>query len=161
MSDIRILIVEDEDPKRAHLQGFLESLGIAMCISVARSVNGALDQLDIQIPDLLILDMSLPTWDIGDQEDGGRPQGFGGLEVLRQMSMEGKHCSVIVMTGYEGFTRETGKTVELAQIKTEWTEEFPTMIKGVLHFNSTYDEWKTALRSALDDFGLSRTEALQ
>lgn len=151
---IRILIVEDETPKCTHIQNFLESLKIDICITIAKSVNGALDELDEEVPDLLILDMSLPTFDICERETGGRPQGFGGIEVLRQMTMGRIECPTLILTGYEGFQREAGKTVDLSQIRTEMAEEFPTMFKGLLHYNSTYDEWKTALKEALNDFGI-------
>jgi len=158
MNNIRILLVEDEAPKCRHIQLFLESLGISMVTTVSKSVNTALDELDKELPDLLLLDMSLPTFDIGDRENGGRPQGFGGIEVLRYMSMSGMECPTIVITGYEAFQREAGKTIDLSQIRSELVEEFPTMFKGILHYNSTYDEWKTALKKTLIDFGLETEE---
>ena len=157
VNSIRILLVEDEAPKCMHIQHFLESLRIGMVITVSKSVNAALDELENELPDMLILDMSLPTFDIGDRESGGRPQGFGGIEVLRHMSMAGMECPTIVITGYEAFQREAGKAIDLSQIRSELAEEFPTMFKGILHYNSTYDEWKTALKKALVDFGI-RTE---
>ncbi|MCQ8779993.1 response regulator, partial [Escherichia coli] len=79
---LKVLLVEDEGPKQAHVVNFLGFLG-EVSVNVARSVTSAMTCLEIETPDLLLLDMSLPTFDIGEGEAGGRPQGFGGIEVLR------------------------------------------------------------------------------
>jgi CheY-like chemotaxis protein len=154
VNSIHILLVEDEAPKRTHIERFLKSLSSEITITIAQSVNSALDALEKQLPDLLLLDMSLPTFDVGERESGGRPQGFGGIEILRYMEMAETNCPTIVITGYEAFLREAGKPVELSQLRTEWEEEFPQCLKGVLHYNSTYDEWKTGLGKALAEFSI-------
>lgn len=154
MNSVHILLVEDEAPKRTHIERFLTGLSSEVTITIAQSVNSALDALEQQVPDLLLLDMSLPTFDVGERESGGRPQGFGGIEVLRYMAMAEINCPTIVITGYEAFLREAGKPVDLSQLRAELEEEFPQCLKGVLHYNSTYDEWKTALGNALAEFGI-------
>lgn len=152
MKPLDVLLVEDEDPKRAHIENYLGALDWGVTIRIARSVNSALDALEIARPHLLLLDMSLPTFDIGDGEGGGRPQGFGGIEVLRQMTLSEWRCPTIVITGYEAFPRESGKTVDLSQLRSELEIEFPAIMKGVLHYNSTFDEWKSQLNKTLSDF---------
>lgn len=155
MNNIHILLVEDEAPKSGHIERFLKNLNSQVNITIAQSYNSALDALEKQLPDLLLLDMSLPTFDVGEHESGGRPQGFGGIEILRYMKMAEINCPTIVITGYEAFLREAGNPVELSQLRTEWVEEFPQCLKGVLHYNSTYDEWKTELGRALAEFGIN------
>lgn len=150
----RILLVEDEAPKRRHIETLLTELVPARHIVVARAVNSALDILEAGPVDLLILDMSLPTFDVGERERGGRPQGFGGTEVLRHMAMAEIVCPTVIITGYEGFVREGGGTVDLAQLRSELLAEFPGLLRAVLHYNSTLDEWKTALRKTLTETGL-------
>lgn len=153
MNSINVLLVEDETPKRAHIERFLASLGASINIRGAYSVNSALDALEKELPDLLLLDMSLPTFDIGDRESGGRPQGFGGIEVLRQMSMGELVCPTIIITGYEAFLREEGP-VDLSQLRRELHHEFPRFLRGVLHYNSSYAEWKSELSKTLTEFGI-------
>lgn len=152
MGSISILIVEDEEPKRVHIENFLLTLGIENNFREAQSVNSALYELENNLPDLLLLDMSLPTFDIGDRESGGRPQGFGGLEILRHMSMANLICPTIVITGYEAFLREEGP-FDLSQLRDELEIEFPHFLKGVLHYNSTYAEWKNQLSKVLNEYG--------
>lgn len=145
----KLLLVEDEAPKRAHILSFLKVYCDTIDVQIAKSVNSAEDCLDNDKPDIIFLDMSLPTFDVGERESGGRPQGFGGIEVLRYMAMSDICCPTIVITGYDAFIRSSGKAVELSQIKEELLEEFPDIIKGVLHYNSTLDEWRLALADAL------------
>jgi len=145
----RVLLVEDEDPKRQHIIQFLNGCGLPLQIQIAKSVNSALDLLTEPLPDLLLLDMSLPTFDVGDGESGGRPQGFGGIEVLRHLSFSELTCPTLVITGYEAFPREAGQPVDLTQLREDLEKEFPDTFKGVLHYNSTLDEWKIALKSML------------
>ena len=155
---IHILLVEDEAPKRAHVEKYLKSLDQEVVIGIAKSVNSALDALENELPDLLILDMSLPTFDVGGRENGGRPQGVGGIEILRYMTMSEMYCPTIVITGYEAFQQDTGKTVDLSQIRAELAEEFPQLVMSVLHYNSTYQEWKIELMNTLVAFGISTEE---
>ena len=151
---INVLIVEDEAPKLAHIKAFILQVLSSVAIRVARSVNSALDEIDDGLPDLLLLDMSLPTFDIDKNEAGGRPRGFGGKEIMRHMMLSGVKCPVIVITGYEAFPRDAGKPIELAQIKDELDLEFPNMLVGMLHYNSTYEEWKYELRNSISKQGL-------
>ena len=153
-AELHLLLVEDEAPKRGHIERLVVDALPGCRVSVARSVNSALDVLEAGGIGFLLLDMSLPTFDIGDRESGGRPQGFGGIEVLRHMAMAGISCPTLIITGYEGFKRETGVTVDLAQLRAELDAEFSHILKGVLHYNSTYDEWKYALREALNGANL-------
>jgi len=155
--EIKILIIEDETPKITQIELFLRSLCIPMHIDHAKSVNSALDKLEDGVPDLLLLDMSLPTMDIdiAGGEAGGRPQGFGGIEILRNMEYENINCPVIVITGYEAFPRKGGN-VDISGITQELKLEFPKLLHSVLHYNSTYDTWKNELRAAFKDFKLNR-----
>jgi hypothetical protein len=104
--------------------------------------------------------MSLPTFDVGRLEAGGRPQGFGGIEFLRHMTLADINCPTIVITGYEAFPTHVGKPIELSQMRSDLEREFPKLIRGVLHYNSTYEEWKTALGSTLTEFGISDGDVL-
>ncbi|NWA91462.1 response regulator [Pseudomonas sp. D8002] len=133
--ELKILIVEDETPKITQIELFLRSLCMPMAIKHAKSVNSALDVLEGDIPHLILLDMSLPTMDIDipGGEAGGRPQGFGGIEILRNMEFSGISCPVIVITGYEAFPRQGG-SVDISGITQELKEEFPQLLHSVLHY---------------------------
>lgn len=153
---IHVLLVEDEAPKRDKIVSYLNGLDLQLSIRTANSVNSALDELDKRLPDILLLDMSLPTFDISERESGGRPQGFGGIEVLRFMSFSELLCPTIVITGYDAFLREAGKTVDLVELRSELEAEFPKILRDVLQYDSSYDTWKTSLKKLFIDFEVSR-----
>lgn len=156
MDDIlKILLVEDETPKITQIELFLRGLCIPMEIKYAKSVNSALDMLDEAIPDLMLLDMSLPTIDISFGESGGRAQGFGGIEVLRYMFFSEIKCPTIVVTGYEAFPR-VGGDVDISELGKELKEEFPDLLLATLHYNSTYETWKNELREVFSYFNSSK-----
>lgn len=150
---LKVLLVEDEVPKINQIDLFLHELCIPIEIISARSVNTALDILDDKSFDLILLDMSLPTIDvdISNGESGGRPQGFGGIEVLRYMSFSGITCPTIVVTGYEAFPREGGD-VDISELNIELKSEFPQILHSVLHYNSTYETWRNELQVAIREF---------
>lgn len=157
MNSLSILLVEDEGPKRTHIERFLKESVSKLNVNNANSVTSALRSLEESLPDLLILDMSLPTFDIGIREGGGRPQGFGGIEVMRHMQLAGLVCPTVVITGYEAFVRDDGP-VDLSKLTLELQTEFPDFMCGVLHFNSTYDEWKQSLAETLSNLGVKVEE---
>ncbi|MCG8669282.1 MAG: response regulator [Pseudomonadales bacterium] len=150
-----VLIVEDEEPKFVHIRRHIENLVGNCTIHHMKSVNSAIRYLENKLPDLLILDMSLPTFDITEEESGGRPQGFGGIEVLREMKIENWGCPTIVITGYSAFQRDDANRVSLDDLSKELLEEFPEFLRGVLHFNSSFSEWKTELQSIINLEGKS------
>lgn len=152
---MRMLMVEDEVPKQRHIASFLDEFVQNLDLYVARSVNSAVEILEAQSFDLMLLDMSLPTFDQDNDESGGRPQGFGGIEVAREMQMSGIKCKVIVITGYEVFPKGDGGQLNIGQLKTDLENEFEGLVVGVLHYNSAVDEWKSSLLGIFKEVGVA------
>lgn len=149
---MKILLVEDEYPKRQNILNFLKGLKLDLEISFANSANSALDSIDSEIPDLMILDMSLPTFDINDHDNGGTPRGFGGEDVLRILLIQEIVCKTIVVTGYESFLKDDGLSLDIDKLKQSLQFEFPEYILDVIHYNSTNDSWKTSLKEYFTRF---------
>lgn len=161
---MQLLLVEDEDPKRAHIQSFVSALVPSAKILTARSVQSALDALDKGKIDLVLLDMSLPTFDVGESERGGRPQGFGGVEVLRYMDRCKLNIPTIVVTAYEAFFLDDKKTgVNLECLGDELMQDHPKTFRGLVYYNSIVSGWDAALaekilavQRELDDEDINR-----
>lgn len=150
------LLVEDESPKLAHIRRFMRDSFSNVSVLDARSVSTALDAIEDESFDLLLLDMSLPTFDVGHGEHGGRPQGFGGIEILRHIAMAGLVLPTIVLTGYEAFPDETGTLIDLDTLRQRMTDEFHETVIAVVHFNSSLDDWKASLRPVIEQIIRSR-----
>ena len=151
---MRILLVEDEEAKARHVATFIGQLLPHAQLTTARSVRSAMASLLKEVPDLLILDMSLPTFDISSTESGGRPQGFGGLELMRNMELEEIACPTIVLTGYEAFNKSGGQ-ISLDALNAELAAEYPETFKGLFHYNSAYGDWQDRLRAVVGGIEIS------
>ena len=145
-----VLLVEDEAPKRDHVERFLlgEFDSQNLLISGCKSVSSAIEYFEHGTSDVLLLDMSLPTFDIAERETGGRPQAFGGIEVLRALDYSGHIIPTIVLTGYEAFVDDSG-TMNLDELTCDLTEEFPDFIDRVIHYSASHQRWKIDLKDAI------------
>jgi CheY-like chemotaxis protein len=146
----KILIVEDDPFKLKRLDEAIQSIVKDAKILNARSVNSGLEQIEEHAPNLILLDMSLTTFDIGPEEPGGRPQNFGGLEVLRQMDRASLKIPTIVITQHERF--QIGNTeVKLESLLTNLMREHPDVVKGLIYYNSSQSRWRILLRRIVNE----------
>ena len=152
---MKILLIEDEAPKRDNIRSLLDQMGLLDAVSEARSVGSAIRALRVNGFNLIILDMSLPTFDIGMGETGGRPQGFGGVEVLRYMERFKLATPVIVVTAYPAFS-EGNQEIDLKSLTNKLRDQHPIIFKEIVFYNSMFSEWREELRLGIE--GLIRDE---
>jgi len=145
----KLLIAEDEGPKLSSVRTFVEGLLPNVSVRAARSVRSTVDLLRSWRPNLLLLDMSLPTFDIGPSEPGGRPQGFGGIEVLRIMGFEERKIPVVVITAYEAFN-DRGRDIDLVDLSARLSEDHPDTFRGLVYYNSVVGGWQEKLSVCIE-----------
>jgi CheY-like chemotaxis protein len=153
---MRILLIEDEAPKQGHIRAALEEIRPTANISVARSVRSAIQEMQTSPPDLMLLDMSLPTYDVGPQESGGRPQNLGGIEVLRYMDLYDLAFPTIVITAYEAFSKN-GKPVDHGSLDVQLQAEHPSSYRGLIYYNSLFSEWRVELSALIKKVELNNS----
>lgn len=117
-------------------------------IVLERAVNSGLSRIEKERPDLILLDMSLTTFAVGPGEPGGRPQNFGGIEILRQMQRKGIVVPVIVITQHERFAKGS-QEVHLSTVRRELTEQHSSVFRGLIYYNSAVGDWEKFLRNQL------------
>lgn len=147
---MKILLVEDEDPKRNNILGTLAKMSPKPEVAEARSVTSALRSLRSFAFDLVLLDMSLPSFDVGPGEPGGRPQGFGGIEVLRSMDRFGVRTPVVVITAYEAFP-SGGTQIPLDALRADLTKAHPKIFHGLVFYNSVFSTWSDDLIALVNE----------
>lgn len=150
---MKILLVEDEDPKRKNILIALKRVVENPSVTEARSVTSALKELRSTRYDLILLDMSLPSFDIGPGEGGGRPQGFGGTELLRSMDRLKLSIPAIVITAYDQFS-SGGASISLEALSKTLLETHPGIFKGLVFYNSVVASWA-------EDLGKTISRALE
>jgi CheY-like chemotaxis protein len=142
---VTALIIEDDELKMSRLRGFLALEAPFLKVEVARSYKTglrALTELDLT---LVLMDMTLPSFDIQPGTDGGRPLSLGGRELLRQMSRRGMQSPVVVVTGFDMFG-SGANLVTLDQLDAELAREFGSFYLGSVYFNAASDDWRDRLR---------------
>lgn len=154
---MRILVVEDETPKREGVSEVITNIGFDCSITFAMSVRSAIKLLHDEEFDFIVLDMSLPTFDVTEDEFGGRPQGFGGVEVIRYLERDDIIVPIAVVTAYEAFSivgesdgSSVGKEVSLAELSEDLRDEFPGYAISVIKYDTVVDDWKSSLSSVIN-----------
>jgi CheY-like chemotaxis protein len=146
---MKILLVEDDDVKRNRVSAFLTEHVPGMDLEVVRSLQSGLRMVRAKSYELIILDMTLPNYDPGPHEPGGKPQIFGGREFLRQMDRFEINTPVIVVTQFAAFGRGSS-LVNLEDLDKELKEEHGNIYKGAIYYNSAIQGWMDELRRLLD-----------
>lgn len=144
---MRVLIVEDDENKRHHLCAFLADVLPQATIVEARSYHSGLTAILKEAFALVLLDMSMPTFDIGVGEDGGRPQPLAGREVLRHMERKGVSCAVVVVTQLVRFGPD--ERVTAPQLDEELRRDHPGNYRGMVYYDATLSGWKDDLQGLL------------
>lgn len=142
------LIIEDDEVKLERLRGFLTHEAPAVRIEAARSYKSGLLALVRLQPELVLLDMTLPSFDIQPGGDGGRPLSLGGKDLLRQMKRRDMRCCAIVVTGFDTFGSGT-TPVTLDQLDGELAREFSDVYLGSVYFNAATEDWRDRLRELI------------
>jgi CheY-like chemotaxis protein len=139
---MRVVIVEDDDWKREQLTMVVEAAMVNPTIIIARSVNSGL------AADLVLLDMSLPSFE-GAGQGRGRPQGFGGREILAQLHLRCLSVPVILVTQYGQF-EEGDRVRTITEVNAELVVRFSPNYRGYVLFTADTTGWQTELRRLID-----------
>lgn len=141
---LRILLVEDDENKRSEVRSFLEGLGLEIHITEARSHQSALRCLQSETFDRIIMDMTMPTFDISPGERGGDPQAYGGQDLLRFIKRRKVTTPVVVLSMFDRFGE--GENLQtLQELDDRLRQEHISQYKGVVYYNVADESWKESL----------------
>jgi CheY-like chemotaxis protein len=145
---MRILIVENDPNKSSQLEFFLlEDLNISSeDIEIRKSYQSGLETILSRDFDFLILDMSLPTFDITEEDDGGETLDRGGEIILQEMEREGIKIKSVIVTQYEEFG-----DVSLEEIDNFLKNEFSDFYMGCIYYNSIQMGWQNQLKMIIEN----------
>lgn len=145
----KILIVEDNDVKARELSNFLvSSFSLNQKIPIARSYRSGVKSIQEEQFDLIILDMTMNTFDVGKNESGGKPQAFAGKHVLDQMDRYDIETPVIVVTGFETFG--TGfDTIDIEQLDKQLAKSYEKNYRGYVYYHASQSDWKQQLQDKI------------
>lgn len=143
----KILIIEDEQKKLDNLKDFLKDEFQNVEIKEKRSYNSALREIleNYQTYDLILLDMSMTTYDVSIEESGGIPEPLAGENILDAMYLNEISTKVVVVTMYESFASKKLKTFDI-----ELKENYPENYLGYVFFSHNNTDWKSTLKQHIN-----------
>jgi CheY-like chemotaxis protein len=147
---MNILVVEDDDNKRSHILGYLSSNWPDIHVETAESLIAALRAIKRGRHTIVLLDMTLPNYDLDDDGAGGGMHAFGGEEFLRQVKRLRIPTSVVVVTQFETFG-EPPDTKNLAELDESLRVEFPNLYRGAIYYHASIHDWNVTLSEKLKD----------
>ena len=149
---MNILLVEDDEDKREEIANYLRSTFNASLYEV-RSFQSGLKAIKELSFDLIILDMTIPTYDRNPQENGGRTQAFGGKMLLFEMQRRKIKTRSIVVTQFDIFGKGD-EEMNLTDLNLDLANTFGDVYYGAIQYNNRYDNWKALLFSRINKMGL-------
>ena len=143
----RVLIVEDDNFKANDL---CVLIGNANIMTVVGSVRDAVVRVFDEKFDLILLDMSLPTFRSDLSSAGGTSQAQGGVEVLRAIRSKGAETPVILVSQYPDLEMD-GKFLSLISSPPILSERYGINVVGAVLYDFQDRAWADQLEKVLSE----------
>ena len=147
---MKIVLVEDDQNKLKQLQDFIARSAGGAEIVVRRSYQSGLSEILENSADLVILDMSMPTYDQTPTEPGGRKRPFAGREILRKMNKHGKRFPVVIITQFTRFG-DGDQAISLEELTADLEGLGYENYLGTVYYSAEAANWEAKLFAILKD----------
>lgn len=141
---MKVLFIEDNPQKLKQVSEYLEKHYTNIDLTIRKSYNSGLRELiNNDSYSLILLDMSLPNYDIEPGESGGDFEKYAGKFLLNEMYRRDISTKVLIITMYLNYVDE--------EFSSELKDNFPNYL-GVVYYNvKEPDGWKNELKSKIDN----------
>ena len=142
----RILLVEDYEEIAKDIRKFLQEKFPNAKVFNCTSYNSAQEMIFEAEDeyDLILLDMSMSTFDLNDDASGGLPEPAAGQNILEGMYLRNISTPVIVVTMYNVFGRK-----ELATFDKELKEQYPDNYRSYVYYSAQKGDWRNILEQQI------------
>ncbi|MBI5270046.1 MAG: response regulator [Burkholderiales bacterium] len=144
----RLLLIEDSPHKRAKVVEHIKALYPQIHIREAGSFASGCRAVDACEYDVLLIDMSLPTYDKSPAAAAGKFRPFGGREIARKIVRRGLRTPLIFITQFESFS-DRGNSFSFDTLMEKLREECGAAFVGMLFYDSSKTSWKDELGELL------------
>lgn len=145
---MKILIIEDSDYKVQSLLAYLQKTTIQCDMQIARSYQSGKRLLKEFQPQLVLLDMTLPTSERADGQLEGRTRIFGGRDILAEMEFLNLMCKVIIITQFDSFG-EPPDTIDAKSLFLQLNTKYPRHFMGGVYYSNIDSSWQIQLKQFL------------
>lgn len=143
-------MIEDNPLKADRICSYLEEQFPAATISLYGSFQSGLKAIEDASPDIVLLDMNLPTFDRGPNVREGRNRPLGGYDLMRKLRLRNILPRVVVITQLESFG-DGEDEMSFDELTVLCEKEFPSMFAGSVYFSSSDNEWQEDLTRLMNN----------
>lgn len=142
---MQILLIEDNSNKLKQIKRVLTEIYPESNIEEAYSFNSGVRKVYENKWNLIILDMSLPTYDITHTESGGDKKPVAGKNIMKRMLNRKIIVPAVIITQFETFDDDR---ISLNSLNAEFQDGFKEIWKGTVFYGN--DDWSIDLKEILD-----------
>jgi CheY-like chemotaxis protein len=136
------LIVEDDSAKASKISELINANFAEVELNLAMSYQSGINEILEVDYDFILLDMSLPTYDQIKGNFSGKPKGFGGEAILKEMRRYQRKSIVKVITQYNEFD---GGLISLHNLNDQLKLNYPGLYYGYIVYIAKRTEWENEL----------------
>lgn len=143
---MKILFIEDEIVKQKDILKYLNEELLQKDVEVAHSLMGGMLALRKGDYQMVLLDMSLPLYDLNGEDEGiNEFEAFGGIEILDEIERKELPLKVLIITAFDVIEDDT-KKIHLEQLDQQMKENYSEIYLGCIHYDQSSLEWKAELK---------------
>jgi CheY-like chemotaxis protein len=145
---MKLLVIDDDENKLRQMLSFLAATFPDLTLEDRRSYQSGLKALLLDPPDLMLLDMTMPTFDMSNKERGGRERRYAGQLILDELDRKEIIIPVIIVTQFEQFGDGKDR-VTLGELKTDLAQSFPQHYLATIYYQAGNSKWMGELRTVI------------
>lgn len=144
---MRILIADDSNDKQEMIYSFIRNKYPISEVIQTYSFNSTREKILTSSFSLILLDMTMPSFDPNDKNTGfgeSRNRPLAGKDIISSMAYREINTPVIIVTQFEVFGRHNQLT-SIDDVFEEINGLYPNIVKGTVLFDFQSESWKTKL----------------
>lgn len=146
---MKAILIEDDSKKIDEIKEFFAKEFPDSELTVKESYQSGIRAMLSTSYDLLLLDMSIPTFDKTPEESGGPYEKFGGYKVMRETIRKSRSVKTILITMFDDFG-ESDLSITLSQINEQLRTEFNSIYLGSVFYHARETKWRDELKSIIE-----------
>ncbi len=142
---MNVLIIEDNRSKLKSIKTFLKRTYQDFNVEEALSYTSGVRRIYGEKWDLLLLDMSLPVYDMSSSDFGGDKKSVAGKEIMKRMLHKKISIPTIIVTQFDTFG-DSGVTID--SLNQEFERDMSEVWKGTVFYEKS--SWTNELKILID-----------
>lgn len=145
MLKVKILIIEDDNNKNKQIISLMEeAYAENITITEAHSFQKGVKEIRTSQFDYLLLDMTLPAFDIDTNHIGGKIRKFAGIDILMEMKRRKINLKTIIVTQFDSFG-DGESLITIKELRKQLNSRFKENFKEIIYYNSSLTTWRDEL----------------